>query len=120
MFCGLNAHLKASSYEVDLFIKGLRGYEKSIKNLKARNELLGNQVLPALQSEILSGEKPPYEFNCTMVMTDINNYSHIYDNYPKEEFIKLYNRFRGVAAPRDENGQAIESFWAKLFRKYPK
>lgn len=90
--------LKGSSYEVDLFLKGLKGYEKNIENLEAKNELLGNQVLPALQSEILSGEKPPYDFSCAMVMTDINNYSHIYDNFPKEQFIAIIKEFFFEAA----------------------
>ncbi len=85
--------IQAKSKEADLFIRGLTSYENLVGDLTSQNTKLKNQVLPALQSEISSGKKPPYEFNCTLVRTDINNFSHIFSTHAVEPFMQSINRF---------------------------
>jgi class 3 adenylate cyclase len=74
-------------------MQGLAGYENEVKELEIKASTLGNQVLPSLRSEILSGKKPPYEFKCTMVRTDINNFSSIFANHDTEKFMGVINEF---------------------------
>lgn len=85
--------IKTRSIESEVFIQGLAGYEQTVDALILQNQTLGNQVLPALKKEILSGKKPPYDFYCTMVRTDINNFSHIFNTHDVTKFMKVINTF---------------------------
>jgi hypothetical protein len=81
------------SAESDLFIRGLSGYENSLDELSAENQSLNNQILSALKSELKSGRTPPYEFDCTLVRTDINDFSSIFAKFPVETFMTTINEF---------------------------
>jgi class 3 adenylate cyclase len=81
------------SKESDLFVRGLMGYAQTVEGLEEENHRLGRQVLPSLKKEITSGKKPPYDFYCTMVRTDINNFSTIYNTHNVTEFMATINQF---------------------------
>lgn len=82
-----------NSSETLQIVEGLRGYESKIESLADENDLLKGQVLSALQKELWSGSKPPYEFSCTMVRTDINNFTQIFSGEKREAFMCLINDF---------------------------
>jgi hypothetical protein len=85
--------IQSRSAESELFLKGLTGYAQAVADLEAENVRLGRQVLPSLQKEIHSGRKPPYDFSCTMVRTDINHFSTIFNTYNVTEFMATINEF---------------------------
>ena len=85
--------MRARSAESDLFLKGLFGYSQAVDQLEIENQKLGRQVLPSLQKEIYSGRKPPYDFNCTMVRTDINGFSLIYNTHSVTDLMSTINDF---------------------------
>lgn len=85
--------IKTNSREAELFMRGLSGYEEHILSLKQENTALATQVLPSLKKEILSGKKPPYDFDCTLVRTDINNFSHIYNTHDVTTLMGIINQF---------------------------
>lgn len=87
------AKLTSHSKEADLLVRGLVSYDEQQAKLKKENDLLMWQVLPSLRTEIMSGRKPPYEFLCTLVRTDINNFSKIYNEHSVEEFSATINEF---------------------------
>ena len=62
-------------------------------NLENENLLFKNQVLPALRKELESGQQAPYEFNCTLVRVDINNFTQIFSNHDRTEFMATINEF---------------------------
>jgi adenylate cyclase len=90
---GQLAAIKSNSAESELFKKGLSGYAQAVADLEAENVRLGRQVLPSLQKEIHSGRKPPYDFECTMVRTDINHFSTIFNTHNVTEFMATINEF---------------------------
>jgi hypothetical protein len=74
-------------------MKGLTGYAQAVEDLQAENVKLGRQVLPSLKKEIHSVRKPPYDFECTMVRTDINHFSTIFNTHNVTEFMATINEF---------------------------
>ena len=84
---------KARSKEAEMITRGFSAYEGHAKKLEEERDLLSWQVLPALRTELMSGRTPPYDFNCTLVRTDFNNFSKIYNEYPVEEFTATINDF---------------------------
>ncbi len=86
-------NLKTHSAETKAFVQGFTGYAQAVEDLQSENRKLGRQVLPSLQKEIFSGRKPPYDFHCTMVRTDINHFSTIYNTYNVTEFMSTINNF---------------------------
>ena len=86
-------HVKPRSLESEIFAQGLAGYDRMVESLRAENSAFGRQILPSLKREILSGKIPPYDFNCTMVRTDINNFSTIFNNNDVTEFMAVINGF---------------------------
>ena len=88
----------AKSKEVLTLIQGFKGFQENVEALARENAVYRNQVLPALQKELFSGKAPPYEFACTLVRTDINNFSHIFATADRAQFMKEVNDFfTGVA-----------------------
>lgn len=87
------AKIAANSAEAEMFVKGLTGYAQAVTELEEENRRLGRQVLPSLQKEIHSGRKPPYDFECTMVRTDINHFSTIFNTHNVTEFMATINEF---------------------------
>lgn len=83
----------AKSSETFTLIQGLKGYQTNLDALTKENVLLKGQVLPALRKEIASGKTPPYEFGCTMVRTDINNFTTIFAGPGRAEFMNFINEF---------------------------
>lgn len=85
--------VKTVSREAEALSEGLQGFGESVERLEVRNRKLSGQILPALRNEIDSGKKPPYDFNCSMVRTDINNFTKIFHTYPVDEFLATINEF---------------------------
>ncbi len=85
--------IHAKSREADLLLRGFSAYEDRTNRLEEEKKLFSYQVLPSLRAEITSGREPPYEFACTLVRTDINNFSKIYNEHPVEEFAATINDF---------------------------
>lgn len=83
----------AKSIEAEILAGGLSGYNENQIQLEKKNRTLENQVLPSLKSEILSGLPPPYTFDCTLVRTDINNFTKIFNHYDTETFMEIINDF---------------------------
>lgn len=83
----------ARSREAEMLVRGLSSYDERAAELKKEKELLIWQVLPSLRTELMSGRTPPYDFTCTLVRTDINNFSTIYNTHPVEEFAETINDF---------------------------
>jgi len=83
----------ARSREADMLVRGLATYDERASELKKEKELFIWQVLPSLRTELMSGRPPPYDFGCTLVRTDINNFSTIYNTHPVEEFAATINDF---------------------------
>lgn len=64
------------------------------KNSESEKEVLRAQVLPSFRRELESGKKPPYQFRCTLVRTDINNFTKIYNQQAsKEKFTQVIDEF---------------------------
>ncbi|MEK7358451.1 MAG: hypothetical protein AAB250_18550 [Bdellovibrionota bacterium] len=87
------ATMDARSQESELFMRGFSGFAQSVDDLQHANDLLNKQILPSLKKEIFSGKKPPYDFNCTLVRVDINNFSTIYNSHDVTSFMQVINEF---------------------------
>lgn len=81
------------SSEAEAIFASFRGYANSEKLARDKNSVLQTQVLPALQREIFSGQTPPYTFDCTLVRTDINGFSQIFNSDYRERFAEHINTF---------------------------
>jgi hypothetical protein len=81
------------SKEAEMITRGLAAYESHASRLAEERDLLKWQVLPSLRTELQSGREPPYDFLCTLVRTDINNFSKIYNEFPVDEFTSTINDF---------------------------
>lgn len=91
-FRGLSG-LNAVSREAEILKSGLAGVHEGFEQLRARERKLESQVLPSLQSELSSGRKPPYDFDCTMVRVDINGFTKIFHQFSRDEFLATINQF---------------------------
>ena len=89
MYAGIQVHSK----EADLIMRGLAAYETHTEKLTAEKDRLSWQVLPSLRTELMSGRNPPYDFTCTLVRTDINNFSKIYNQFSVDDFTSIINDF---------------------------
>ena len=85
--------VKIKSKEADVLARGIAAFEDQNEQLARERDLLQKQVLPSLRSELMSGRKPPYSFDCTLVRTDINNFSTIYNEHDIEAFTATINDF---------------------------
>lgn len=81
------------SSEAEAIFASFRGYANSEKLARDKNAVLQTQILPALQREIFSGQTPPYTFDCTLVRTDINGFSQIFNSDYRERFAEHINTF---------------------------
>lgn len=87
------ANTKSLSAETEAIVAGLKGYAQAEKHLQEKSDRLSAQVLPALQREIFSGQEPPYTFDCTLVRTDINGFSQIFNSPYRDRFAKHIDDF---------------------------
>lgn len=85
--------LRANSKEAEMLAKGMAAYDDQAKQLEKERDIMTEQVLSSLRTEIMSGRKTPYSFDCTLIRTDINNFSTIYNNHSVEEFSSTINEF---------------------------
>jgi class 3 adenylate cyclase len=85
--------LKPAIVEANVMLKGIKSYETHVHRLQQRQGILSRHIASALRTELDSGRIPPYQFRCTMVRTDINQYSTIYSEHPVEEFMSVINDF---------------------------
>lgn len=84
---------RTHSADLQAISAGLRGLQNQELALKHDNLKLTKQVLPALQREIFSGKEPPYTFECTLVRTDINGFSTIFNSPYRDRFAEHINSF---------------------------
>jgi class 3 adenylate cyclase len=89
----LSALPKAHTYEAELLKRGIEGFAATNAALTQQTQTYANQLLPSLKKELLSGRKQPYDFHCTLVRTDINNFSDIFNNHDATEFLAEINAF---------------------------
>lgn len=87
------ANQSALSLESQAILATLRGYSEAEGVAASKNTVLQSQILPALQREIFSGRTPPYTFDCTLVRTDINGFSQIFNTPYRERFAEHINQF---------------------------
>lgn len=87
------SELKPVIAEANLMLRGIRSYESHLHQLQTKQGVLSRHIASALRTELDSGRTPPYQFRCTMVRTDINQYSTIYSEHPVEEFMAVINEF---------------------------
>lgn len=85
--------VRTRTLEGELLAQGLSGFDRTVDRLNEHNQVLGNQVLSSLKREIMSGRTPPYNFDCTLVRTDINNFSTIFHNNDQTKFMDVINDF---------------------------
>jgi class 3 adenylate cyclase len=83
----------AKSSETLTLVRGLSGFESQAEELAKQKEIFRTQVLGALRKELESGKKPPYEFDCTLVRSDINNFTQIFTGAHRAEFMEVINEF---------------------------
>lgn len=87
------ANQSALSLESEAILATFRGYSEAENLAASKSALLQSQILPALQREIFSGRTPPYTFDCTLVRTDINGFSQIFNSPYRERFAEHINQF---------------------------
>jgi hypothetical protein len=87
------ANQSALSLESEAILATFRGYSEAENLAASKSALLQLQILPALQREIFSGKTPPYTFDCTLVRTDINGFSQIFNSPYRERFAEHINHF---------------------------
>lgn len=85
--------LSSMSQEAEILKQGFSGYQETVERLQQANRVLGAQVLPSLKSELQSGKPPPYDFACTLVRTDINDFTKTFHSKPQDEFLATINLF---------------------------
>lgn len=85
--------LSSMSKEAEILKQGLSGYRETVERLQNANRVLGAQVLPSLKSELQSGKAPPYDFACTLVRTDINDFTKTFHSKPQDQFLATINEF---------------------------
>lgn len=83
----------AKSREAHVLSQGLAAFQSNAAELEKERKLLSQQVLPSFHRELKSGKTPPYDFECTLVRTDINNFTKIYNEHPVKDFVALINEF---------------------------
>ncbi len=101
----------AKSRETLTLVRGLGGFESQAQELAKQKELFRTQVLGALRKELESGRTPPYEFDCTLVRSDINNFTQIFSSPKRAEFMEVINEFFiGVTHIVSRYGGSIHEF----------
>jgi hypothetical protein len=86
-------NFKANSVEAEIMARGLSSFSQTLKETENEKLRFENQLLPSLRGELKSLKKPPYDFECTMVRTDINNFSKIYSQYDVDQLMLTINQF---------------------------
>ena len=86
-------NFKANSVEAEIMARGLNSFSQTLKETENEKLRFENQLLPSLRGELKSLKKPPYDFECTMVRTDINNFSKIYSQYDVDQLMLTINQF---------------------------
>jgi len=81
------------SKEADLLARGLAAFDTQTEELQKQKDLYRWQVLPSLRSELEAGLVPPYDFACTLVRSDINNFTKIYNAHSVADFMATINEF---------------------------
>lgn len=101
----------ATSKETLTLVRGLKGFESQAQTLTQEREKFRTQVLGALRKELESGKTPPYEFECTLVRTDINNFTTIFSSDKRQHFMDVINEFFiGVTHIVSRYGGSIHEF----------
>lgn len=80
-------------HEEKVLFDTLQSYKRNVESERESADLLRNQLLPALRSELDSGKKAPYDFECTMIRTDINYFSTFFNSEKREIFMTVIDEF---------------------------
>ncbi len=106
-----NEKVSLFSKEAETLNRALSGVEYKIDSLEQQRLRLSQQVLPSLSKEIFSGRKPPYEFDCTMVRTDINGFSELFLQGDREVLIRdVKSLFRAMTEIVSRYGGYVHEF----------
>lgn len=88
--------------EAALIEKSMSSLYSGIQFMDQEREKLRSQVLPSLRREIFSGLKPPYEFDCVLMRTDISGFSEMFLSDQKEqlmtEVLRVFRQFSLLAS----------------------
>jgi class 3 adenylate cyclase len=97
--------------EAALIEKSMSSLYYGIQSMDQEREKLRSQVLPSLRTEIFSGLKPPYEFDCVLMRTDITGFSEMFLSDQKEQLMKEVLRvFRQFSLMAARYGGLIHEF----------
>lgn len=86
-------NIETKSAEAEVLVSTINSFTLEEQRLVKEKQVLEGQVLPSLRTELSSGQKPPYSFGCTLVRTDINNFSHLFNNFNSEQLMDVINSF---------------------------
>jgi|GEM_PF-3779242 len=82
------------THEAQILGLGLWANQMDRRSSESEKEILRAQVLPSFRRELQSGKTPPYQFRCTLVRTDINNFTKIYNQQAsKDQFTQVIDEF---------------------------
>lgn len=81
----------AKSSETMTLVRGFEGFETKTVGLQKDRDVFRTQTLGALRKELESGRKPPYDFDCTLVRTDINNFTQVFSSSDRPHFMHAIN-----------------------------
>lgn len=85
--------ISVRSQEALILKNSLRGYEVTLGKMEHERRLLSGQVLPSIRREILQNRKPPYEFNCTLVRMDINQFSNMFNQCDRDILLNQIHQY---------------------------
>ncbi|MDR3608633.1 MAG: hypothetical protein P4M08_14820 [Oligoflexia bacterium] len=102
---------KSATHEAAVITEGLRAYQSQLTASTHERENLRKNVRHSVRRELDSGRAPPYQFECVMVRTDINNYSTLYLTQPTEPFIAVIDElFTKASAVVERYGGYVTDF----------
>ena len=81
------------SKEVRILNASLAELHRVKENDKSKSDLYEKFLLPSLKSELNSGRKIPYFFDCALARIDINNYTKSFNSNNRTYFLQLINVF---------------------------
>lgn len=84
---------QASTFEGEKLRQGLLGLKNQSERLEKKVIQFERQILPALKTELSSGQEPPYAFECAMVRTDINEFTKHFNSIHHEKFVETVRLF---------------------------
>ncbi|MEZ0391996.1 MAG: hypothetical protein ACAH59_07270, partial [Pseudobdellovibrionaceae bacterium] len=85
--------IQSRSKEGDILLQATKGFERATEGLRKDNLLLASSLAPAVRAEIRSGQRPPYEFPCTLARIDLNGYTQLVLQKKPDELLHILNLY---------------------------